>query len=84
MTGPLKLYVKVWCPWCVSAREWLDGRGYRYELIDVEAKRADYDKMIELSGQARTPTLVTTDGKVLPDFGPDELADFVKEHHLSP
>ena len=33
----MKLYVKLWCPWCVSAREWLDARGYRYELIDVEA-----------------------------------------------
>ena len=37
----MKLYVKTWCPWCVSAREWLDARGYRYELIDVEAKRAE-------------------------------------------
>jgi glutaredoxin 3 len=80
----MKLYVKTWCPWCVSAREWLDTRGYRYELIDVEAKRADYDQMIALSGQAKTPTLVTVEGKVLPDFGPDELAVFVKEHHLTP
>ena len=80
----MKLYVKVWCPWCVSAREWLDARGYKYELIDVEANRADYDTMIKISGQSRTPTLVTIDGKILPDFGPDELASFVKEHHLQP
>ena len=80
----MKLYVKVWCPWCVSAREWLDARGYKYELIDVEANRADYDTMIKISGQSRTPTLVTIDGKILPDFGPDELASFVKENHLQP
>jgi len=80
----MKLYVKVWCPWCVSAREWLDSRGYKYQLIDVEANRADYDTMIQLSGQSKTPTLVTADGKVLPDFGPDELAAFVKEHRLQP
>jgi glutaredoxin len=80
----MKLYVKVWCPWCVSAREWLDSRGYKYELIDVEANRADYDKMIQLSGQSKTPTLVLVDGTVLPDFGPDELAAFVAKHNLRP
>ncbi len=80
----MKLYIKTWCPWCVSAREWLDARGYRYEPVDVEASRADYDKMITLSGQSKTPTLVLDDGRMLPDFGPDELAAFVKQHSLTP
>jgi glutaredoxin len=80
----MKLFVKIWCPWCVSAREWLDARGYRYQLIDVEADRADYETMIRLSGQTKTPTLLTTDGKVLPDFGPDELEAFVKKHGINP
>ena len=80
----MKLYVKAWCPWCVSAREWLDSRGYRYDIIDVEANRAGYDTMIQLSGQSRTPTLVTGDGKVLPDFGPEELDAFVTKHGLKP
>ena len=80
----MKLYVKVWCPWCVSAREWLDSRGYKYELIDVEAKAADYDAMIAISGQRKTPTLVLADGAVLPDFGPDELGAFVAKHNLQP
>ena len=35
----MKLYVKVWCPWCVAAREWLDTRGFGYQLIDVEEDR---------------------------------------------
>ena len=59
MTPPPKLYVKVWCPWCVMAQDWLDQRGYRYELIDVEKSRTAYDDMIRLSGQRLTPTLVT-------------------------
>jgi len=80
----MKLYVKLWCPWCVAAREWLDTRGYKYQLVDVEANRADYDTMIKVSGQAKTPTLVLDDGRILPDFGPDELAAFVKTHNLSP
>ena len=83
-SSPLKLYVKTWCPWCVAAQEWLDGRGYRYETIDVEADSKDYAEMIRLSGQRLTPTLVTGSGKVLPDFGPDELALFVEKHSIVP
>ena len=78
----MKLYVKTGCPWCVAAREWLDTRAYRYELIDVQSNRADYDTMIQLSGQSKTPTLVTSDGKVLPDFGPEELEMFLKKHGI--
>ena len=80
----MKLYVKVWCPWCVAAREWLDARGFGYELIDVEADRADYDEMIQLSDQSKTPTLVTSGGVVLPDFGTEELEAFVALHGLRP
>ena len=84
MSNELKLYVKVWCPWCVRAEEWLRSRGYHYRPIDVEANRSDYDEMIRLSGQRLTPTLVTADGKVLPDFGPDELAKFMQTHGIQP
>ena len=59
-------------------------RGFGYELIDVEADRADYDEMIQLSGQSKTPTLVTREGAVLPDFGPEELESFVARHGLKP
>lgn len=81
---PLKLYVKIWCPWCVRAQQWLDSRGYHYELLDVEKNRADYDEMFRLSGQRLTPTLVTAGGAVLPDFGPEELEPFLKKHSIAP
>jgi glutaredoxin 3 len=80
----LKLYVKVWCPWCVMAQEWLDERGYKYEVIDVELSRAAYDEMIELSGQPLTPTILVDDEKVLPDFGPEELERFFQKHQIEP
>ena len=81
---PLKLYVKIWCPWCVRAQQWLDARGFRYELIDVEKSRADYDEMIRLSGQSLTPTLVTHGGALLADFGPEELEGFLVENSIAP
>lgn len=81
---PLKLYVKIWCPWCVRAQQWLDSHGFRYELIDVEKSRADYDEMIRLSGQSLTPTLVTDGGALLADFGPEELEGFLAENSIAP
>ena len=80
----MKLYVKVWCPWCVEARKWLDSRGFKYELVDVEASRESYEAMIRISGQSKTPTLVLPDGAMLPDFGTDELEAFVAKHNLKP
>jgi glutaredoxin len=83
MSAPLKLYVKVWCPWCVMAEDFLKGRGYQYEQIDVERDRAAFEEMFKLSGQRLTPTLVVG-GKVLPDFGPEELDLFLKQHSITP
>ncbi len=83
MATPLKLYVKTWCPWCVRAKAWLDEHGYRYEQIDVEADPENYDEMIRLSGQRFTPTL-EADGKILPDFGPEELEAFLEKHGIQP
>ena len=79
----LQLYVKTWCPWCVTAQEWLDAEGYKYELIDVESSRQAYDAMIEISGQRYTPTLVVDHEMVLADFGPEELATFLKKHSIT-
>ncbi len=79
----LKLYVKVWCSWCVAARDWLDAHGYRYETVDVEEDRAGFDEMVRLSGQRRCPTLLAG-GKVLPDFGPAELETFLRKHSIAP
>ena len=83
MAEPLQLYVKTWCPWCVRAKAFLDAEGYRYQEIDVEANREDYAAMIQLSGQSLTPTLVVGD-KVLPDFGPEDLRDFLAKHCIVP
>ena len=83
MTPALKLYVKVWCPWCVMATDYLDSHGYKYELIDVEQNRASYEEMIRISGQRFTPTLAVGE-LILPDFGPDELAVFLKKHSIKP
>lgn len=69
------LFVKPGCPWCHLARRWLDERGIHYTVLDVTSNPAAYAEMRQLSGQSRAPTL-QVDGRVLADFGPDELARF--------
>ncbi len=61
----------------------LQKSGYEFEEIDVEADRAAYAEMIRLSGQTYTPTL-EVDGKVLADFGPEELDNFLKQNQIKP
>jgi glutaredoxin len=83
MTPLPKLYVKSWCPWCISAKQYLDKHRYRYEEIDVLSDPAAYKEMIRLSGQSYAPTLVVNE-RILADFGPEELDDFLKSNRILP
>ena len=42
-----------------------------------------HDEMIRISGQPLAPTLVVG-GKILADFGPDELEEFLKSEEILP
>lgn len=83
MSAPLKLYIKPGCPWCIMAEDWLEAKGYQYEVINVLSDQRLFDEMMRISGQRRAPTL-TVGELVLPDFGPDELAVFLKRHSITP
>lgn len=54
---------------------WLDEHGIEYETLDVIADGAAFDEMVRLSGQELAP-VIEAEGKVLADFGPDQLAEF--------
>ena len=54
---------------------WLDEHDIVYEKIDVIADEAAFDEMVRFSGQELAP-VIEVDGKVLADFGPEELAKF--------
>jgi glutaredoxin len=71
----IRLFIKPYCGWCHKAIKWLDARGVAYEKVDVIADEAAFDEMIRLSGQELAP-VIEVDGKILADFGPDQLAEF--------
>jgi glutaredoxin len=74
----VRLFIKPNCGWCHAAIRWLDGRGIQYEKIDVMASEAAWDEMVRLSNQELAP-VIEVNGKVLADFGPDELEQFWKK-----
>jgi len=71
----IRLFIKPYCPWCHKAQHWLDEHGIKYETLDVIADKAAFDEMIRISGQELAP-VIDVDGKVLADFGPEQLAEF--------
>ncbi len=73
----VRLFIKPYCGWCDEARHWLDARGVDYETLDVLADDAAYDEMVKLSGQDLAP-VIDVDGRVLADFGADQLPAFWK------
>jgi len=74
----VRLFIKTFCPWCIKAESWLDKRGVSYESIDVLDDSAAMDEMVKLSGQDLAP-VIDVDGKILADFGPDEIEEWWKE-----
>ncbi|MBX9743120.1 MAG: glutaredoxin [Chthoniobacterales bacterium] len=75
-----QLFVKTGCPWCHEAIEWLTAHEVAYDLIDVLQDVTAFEKMKQLSGQSKTPTLQMPDGGVLADFGVEELPVFLKNY----
>ena len=75
------LYTKQGCGWCDEAVEFLDGHGVEYRLKEVTNDAAAFAEMQEKSGQAKAPTL-DWNGKILADFGPDELVPFLHEQNV--
>jgi glutaredoxin 3 len=74
----IRLFIKPYCPWCHRATRWLNEHDIGHETVDVTGDETAYDEMIRLSGQELAP-VIDVDGKVLADFGPEQLAVFWEE-----
>ena len=74
----IRLFIKTFCPWCDQAEQWLDKRGISYETIDVLEDDAAMQEIVKLSDQDLAP-VIDVDGKILADFGPDELEEWWRE-----
>lgn len=75
------LYIKSGCPWCQEAAEFLKERGIGYRERDVTSDPDARAELLRKSGQTRAPTL-EWHGKVLADFGVDELVPFLRQQNV--
>jgi monothiol glutaredoxin len=73
----IRLFIKPGCPWCDDAIDWLDGHRISYETLDVISDATARREMHELTGQTMAPS-IDVDGKILADFGADELEHWWK------
>ena len=73
----IRLFIKPYCGWCHKAMNWLDDHDIAYEKLDVIGDKAAFAEMVRISGQELAP-VIDVDGKVLADFGPEELEKFWK------
>lgn len=71
----VRLFIKPYCPWCHKAMHWLDEHGVKYEILDVIADSKAFTEMVNLTGQRFAP-VIEVEGKLLADFGPEELEKF--------
>lgn len=71
------LYIKRGCPWCVEVVEYLKRKQIEVQTLVVSGDREAMEEMVTLSGQSKAPTL-DWHGKVLADFGVDELVPFLR------
>lgn len=58
--------------------DYLDEHGVKYETVEVRGSDKAMRKLQEISSQTKTPTL-DWNGKVLADFGTDQLEEFLRE-----
>ncbi len=78
----VRLFIKPFCGWCRQAIDWLDRREVAYEKLDVLSDRDAWDEMERLSGQTLAP-VIQVDGRVLADFGANELEEWWREQGFS-
>jgi len=78
--SPLNMvvYVKPGCFWCSDAFAWLQSQGIEHKVVDVFADRTAFERMKQISGQTKAPTLEMPDGEVLADFDVAQLERFLK------
>lgn len=75
------LYVKTGCPWCHEVIEFMDSHGVSYREVNVTEEPGAMAEMQKKSGQTRAPTLDWR-GKILADFGVDELVPFLRKQNV--
>ncbi|MCH5349176.1 MAG: NrdH-redoxin [Oscillospiraceae bacterium] len=64
----IKVFSSDNCGWCTKLKSYLDSRRIRYDVIDVNESRENYDRLVQVSGQSGIPVAVFDSGEVVVGF----------------
>jgi len=70
----VKIYTTPTCPYCKTAKQFLDQNKVEYEEIDVSTNQEAADEMIEKSGQIGVP-VIEIDGKIIVGFNAQAIKE---------
>ncbi|AOS43210.1 glutaredoxin 3 [Lacunisphaera limnophila] len=76
------LYIKTGCPWCSEVSGFLAEHGIGFRELNVSDDAAAFNAMEHVSGQSKAPVL-DWHGRVLADFGVEELKPFLHAQNVS-
>lgn len=74
----IKIFSSDSCGYCTKLKAYLDSRRVRYDVIDVEESRENYDRLIEASGQTGIPVAVFDGGEVVIGFDKPKIDAILK------
>jgi glutaredoxin len=75
------LYVKTGCSYCSDAVKFLGEHGIGFRQINVTDDANAFAEMQKKSNQTKAPTL-DWNGKILADFGVEELVPFLQSQNV--
>lgn len=70
----VELYTSSWCPFCIRAKQLLDGRQVTYTEFVMDGKDAELDEVKKKYGHSTVPIVVIDDELI---GGCDELQAYV-------
>lgn len=81
--GPtVEIFVTSWCPYCVKAKAYFDGKGIAYTAYDVEKDMAAA-KRFQSYGQRGVP-LVVINGTAIPGYSVAEYEKALSDARTAP
>ena len=66
----IKIYTTSWCPYCISAKRFLDQKGWNYDETNIEENNISREDLMKI-GKAMSVPQIIIDGE--PIGGYDDL-----------
>ena len=76
----ITVYTKNICPYCVKAKNFLEGKGIEYETVNIEEDRDGYTFLVEQG--LRSVPQIFVNKKLLVEGGANELIRMSKEEMM--